>query len=392
MSIVNSQTAAFTNEVFNSGSIRDMMDVIMVPHQEAMPTWKILLAFKQTGSLNPNEKFEIPIKTKDVSPSISTKHDTYPLENIDNITTQEWGVVKMKSGGGTSDDDIAHFANEKAYFNHIDILVDSIHEGFTKVMNFLPFWDWTASDISSEEIDVSTLLANQSLPPEELSIKAVTSVNDLPFSLPMAARNSDTGHTYGNIAVTDTTNNFWRPVVTDATGATVTRNTTAYDADTNPQTDVVESVTGAIPLDLSQLDEHLGQVQEGKQYALLAPVGRKLYRQLRDIVLAMNIRDHQSPIADLGIRSAITWEEYNVTFYLEPKMTALWPSSIFFFDPEVFYLKTDIVMDPTGGTGMYPWDRISGTTTWGTMIRMIYQYVCSDRRGVSAMHGFTSDS
>lgn len=392
MAIVNSTTSAFTNDTFNSGSIRDMMSTIMVPHQEAMPTWKILLAFKQTGSLNPNEKFEIPIKTKDVSPSISVKHDKYPLDNIDNITTQEWGVVKMKSGGGTSDDDLAHFANEKAYYNHIDILVDSIHEGFTKVMNFLPFWNWTASDIAVESIDVSALLANQSLPPEDLSINAVTSVNDLPFSLPMAARKATTGHTYGNIAVTTSTNNYWRPVITDASGATVTRNTTSYDAASNPQTDIVTSITNPIPLDLAQLDEHLAQVQQGKQYALLAPVGRKLWRQLRDIILSMNVRPHDSPIADLGIQSLITWDEFNVTFYYEPKMDALWPSTIWFFDPETFYLKTDIVMDPTGGTGLYPWDRISGTTTWGTMIRMIYQYVCPDRRGVSAMHGFTSDS
>lgn len=392
MSIVNSQTAAFTNDTFNSGSIRDMLGTIMVPHQEAMPTWKILLAFKQMGTLNPNEKFEIPIKTKDISPSMSVKHDQYPLEGIDNITTQEWNVVKMKTGGGTSDDDLAHFANEKAYFNHIDLMVDSMHEGFTKVQNFMPFWDWTQSDIVGGEIDVSTLLANQSLPPEELSIKAISSINQMPFSLPMAARDTVTGHTFGNIATTTTTNNFWRPVITDATGATVTRNTTAYDADTNPQTDIVTAVSNPIPLDLSELDEHLGQVQEGKQYALLAPVGRKIYRQLRDIILAMNIRDHDSPIADLGIRSAITWDEYNVTFYLEPKMTALWPTSIFFFDPEAFYLRTDVVMDPTSGSGLYPWDRISGTTTWGTMIRMIFNYVCSDRRGVSAMHGYTSDS
>ena len=392
MGIVNSTFAAGTNDTFNSVSIRDMMQVLMVPHQETMPTWKILLAFKQTGSLNPKEKFEISIKTKDVSPSISKKHDLYPLEGIDNITTEEWGVVKMKSGGGTSDDDLAHFANEKAYFNHIDVLVDSIHEGFTKVQNFLPFWDWTASDISGGEIDVSTLLANASLPPEDLSIKAVTSVNDLPFGLPMAARNSDTGHTFGNIAVTDSTNNFWRPIITDATGATVTRNTTAYDAGSNPQTDVVTAIANPQPLDLNALDEHLSQVQEGKQYALLAPVGRKLWRQLRDIIMAENIRQTDSPIADLGIKGLITWDEFNVTFYREPKMDALWPSTIWFYDPEAFYLKTDIVMDPTAGTGLYPWDRISGSTTWGTMIRLTYQYITSDRRGVSAMHGFTSDS
>lgn len=392
MSIVQSTTPAFTNNTFNSASIRDMLQTIMVPHQETMPTYKIMLAFKQTDGLNPNEKFEIPVKTKYVSPSISRKHDTYPLEGIDNITTEEWEVVKMKSGGGTSDDDLLHFSGNKAYFNHIEDLVDSVHEGFTKVQNFLPFWDWTATDIVGSEIDVTTLLANQSLPPEDLSIKSVTGVTDLPFSLPMAARKVVTGHTFGNIPVTTTTNNFWRPVVTDATGATVTRNTTAYNAGSNPQTDVVTAISNSIPLDLSELDEHLAQMQQGKQYALLAPVGRRLFRQLRDIILAMNVRPHDSPIADLGIKSAITWDEFNVTFYYEPKMDALWPTTIWFFDPEAFYLQTDVGMDPTAGTGLYPWDRISGTTTWATMIRMTYQYVCSDRRGVGAMHGYTSDS
>ena len=395
MALVTPTFAAGDHNTFDVGSIRDILEQIMVPHTEAMAMLRILFANKQTGPLNPKEEFEIPIKTKNYSPSISRKNDKYPLDDIDNIVSEKWGVVKMKTGAGTNDDDVAHFSNvgSLALFNHIDIKVESMHEGFTKVLNFLPFYDWDGTtDIVGEEIDVSSLLSNQSLPPEDLKLKEVSSISDLPYSLPMAARKTVTGHTFGNIPTTPTTNLYWQPVVTDASGATVTRNTTAYDADSNPQTDIVTSITDPVPLDQSELRTHLSKMQEGKQYALLAPCGRDLYGQLRDIITSMNIRDHQSPIADLGIRSAITWDEYNVTFFHDPKMDALWPTTIWFFDPLAYYMKTDVMFDPTGGTGFYPWDRISGTTNWGTMIRMIYQFITSDRRGVGAMHGYTSDS
>lgn len=395
MSITFATYAAGTHDTFDVGSVRDMYNQLLYPHEEMAPTLRILLAYKQVGPLNPNEKFEVPVVVKDYSPSVSRKHDTYPLDDLDNVTSQEWGVVKMKTGAGTNDDDLAHFSNnELAYFNHVDMKIDSMHRGFIKVLNTLIFWDWTATDISSQQIDISTLLANQALPPEELYLKGVSGVTDAPWSLPMACRPATTGHTFGNIAVTTSTNNFWRPVITDADGATVERNTTTYNATSNPQTDVVSAISNPDPLDTNELFAHLAQVQQGKQYNLLAPVGRNIYMQLMDIVMSQNIRPFDSPIADLGIRSIITFDMFNTTFYYEPKMDALWPSTIFFFDPECYYLKVDEAFNPLGpaATGIYPWDRISGTTTWGTMIRQIYQMVCEDRRGVSAMYGYTKDA
>jgi hypothetical protein len=391
MSIVFANYDAGTHDTFNVAAVRDMYNQILTPHDEAMPTWKIYLAFKQQKELNINEQFEIPVKTHDISPAIGNKNQVFPLTDIDNITSQTWETSRLVTGAGTNDPDLVHSAGSLNYFSIIDTKVDSMHEGMTKVLNTLPFLNWNQT-ITSREIDISALLANQALPPEQLKLLNVSSINRLPYSLPMAARKTVTGHTYGNIATTTTTNAYWQPVVTDADGATVTRDTTAYDASDNPYTDVVTDVANPIPLDQAHLDEHLGQMQEGRQYALYAPVGRKIYRQLRDMVTANNWRSFDSPIAELGIYSYITWDEYNVVFYLEPKMNALWADSIFFFDPEAFYLCCDYQFDPTGGTGVYGWERISGTNQWGTMLYMIYQWVCADRRGVGAMHGYTSDS
>ncbi len=387
MSVIQTSTSGFTNDTFNSLSIRDVQEQLLNPHVEAMPTWRVLLAYKQQKVLSPNEKFEIPIKYKDVSPAIAKKNDVFPMDDIDNITTMEIEPIKMKSGIGTNDVDLSHMSGPLAILNHIDIKVDSMHEGFTKVMNTLPWLNRNQSN-ANDQIDISAILANQSLPPEELVLKNVQAMTDLPSALPLAARNSDTGHTYQNIAVTDTTNAFWRPVITDAPGATVTRETSG----SKENIDAVTAVANPVALSLDDLDEHLGQMQEGRQYQVLCAVGRKIFRQLRNIMMAANIRNIDSPIADLGIHSTITWDEYNTTFYLEPKMNALWAASLFFYDPDTFYLCTDPAFDPTSGTGIYPWERISGTTTWASMIYMNYQFVCEDRRGVSAMHGYTSDS
>ena len=383
MPIVQSTTSQFTNDVFNSLSIRDLYDQLIDPHVDAMPTWRIALEYKVSKPLNPKEEFEIPIITKDLSPSIAVKNDQFPLGDIDNVTTMAISPVKLKSGAATNDVDLAHMSGPLAVANHVDMKVNSMHRGMTKVLNTMPFFNWNET-ILGKKIDISALLANASLPPEELVIKNVSSVTDLPASLPMAARKTVTGHTFQNIATTTSNNLFWQPVVTDASGATVTRATTGDNID------AVTAVSNLVELSLDDLVEHLDQVQEGRQYTLLAATPRKLFMQLRNIIMAANMRNDQSPLADLGIESTITFNEYNTTFYLEPKMSALWPSSIFFWDPECFRLYVDPAFDPTSGTGIYPWERISGTTTWGTMIYINYQYVCEDRRGVSAMHGFTS--
>ena len=386
MAIVFPSDAAKTRNSFNTASLRHVFEQIVSPHEETSPTLRIKYAYKQSQALNLNEKFEIPMKIKDVNPAVAKKSDTMPLNDIDHLLTQEWGVVALKSGVATNERDAAHARGPLALFNLIDLKVDSMHAGMTKVLNALELWDWNSSDISGNEIDISTLLANAQLPPEELALTNVTAATDIAYSLPMAARKTVNGHTFGGITTTTTTNKFWQPVVTDADGATVTRSPSGDNVD------MVTAVSLAVPLTHDDLFDHLSKVQENKQYDLVAPVGRNIYKQLQGMVQSGDIRPFDSPVADLGIKSAITWDQFNVTFYMEPKMDALWPTSIFFFDPTCYYMVTDEAFDPMAGTGISPWEKISGTTVWGTMVNLVYQNVCEDRRGVSAMHGFTSDA
>lgn len=387
-SIVQPTYSAGTYDTVTTLSGKLIANKLLDAHDIATPTSKILLNHKRSQALGPDEVFRIPIKTKDVSPHIGHENDRFPTEDIDNVTEEQWSPVIIKTGAGTNDDKIRHYKNPTALMDHIAIKVDSMHAGLTKVLNWAIFSDWAAT-ITNREIDVSAALTSLPVPPEELYLKNVSEMTDLPWSLPMAARKTVTGHTFGNVATTTISNYFWQPEVTDATGITPTRSSTA------PNIDVVTSELGggvAVALTHDALMEHLDKMQSGQQYELLVPTPRRLFQQLRGIVMAANIRQVDSPLADLGIKGVITWEEYNATFYSEPMMSALWPNSMFFFDPECFYWETDEGADPTEGSGIYPWERIPGTTIHGAMVRMLYNFVCEDRRGVGAMHGYTWDS
>ena len=366
----------------NTLSRRLIFEQFLDPHKTASPTWKIMLANKQTVALGPDEEFHIPVVTHDYSPSIATKNDRFPTDDIDNITEQKWSIVRLKNGAGTNAVDMKHYANPTALMNHIDQKVNSIHKGTTQSLNYLQFSDWNETRVD-DRINIASELSGLPVPPDELYLNDVTDITQLPYSLPMAARTNTTGHTFGNLS---TANNYWVPEVTDGAGVTVNRSAAGDNID------MVTSIAGAlVALDLDDLGDHLAKMQTGQEYTFYAPVGRDIFAQLRNIILAMNIRQHDSPVADLGIRSTITWDEYNVTFYHEPMMDALWPSTIWFFDPDCWYLKVDEGFDPTGGTGIWDWERIPGSIMYGTMIYLIFQFVCEDRRGVGAMHGFTKD-
>jgi hypothetical protein len=172
--------------------------------------------------------------------------------------------------------------------------------------------------------------------------------------------------------------------VTDHTLAVVTRSAAGDNID------AVTAVANAQPIDLDDIAAHMDSVQLGWHYAQMAPCPSAIYRQLRALLLAITRRDIASPLGELGIRAAIEWEEYNVSFYKEPMMTWLYPDSIFFFDPDTHFLLSDSRFDPTAGTGIYSWEHIPGSTKQATAMYHIVQLVTPERRGGNAMHGYTS--
>lgn len=385
MAIVRPSNAAHSWDTVNTLSIDNLYSVLIDPHQVAAPTQRILWKHAKRDTLGPDEKFGWPIKTHNYSPAAGRKAQVFDARDIDNIIRSEWQPVLMYSDAGTNDVDMAHWRTDKAFIDHVALKIDAMHEGFTEVLNYLLFSDWSET-ITTGEINVSSELSNLALPPESLTMRNLAAHSDRCYSIPMIIRDVVTGHTLGNIPVTSTTNLFYHPVITDNSSATVTRNTTSGAA----QADVVTTVANAAEIDLDDIRTHLSKQQLGHKYNLYAACPQAIYGHLEDLLLAITRRDIASPLGELGIRAAIEWERYHVVFYEEPMMTALWPDSIFFFDPEGMFMQIDSAFDPANGTGIYAWERVPLSTVQGTAMMMNFQLVCPDRRSVSAMHGYTS--
>jgi hypothetical protein len=383
MAVTQPTYSAGTFDTVNTLSLRKIYNQLQDPHALAMPTLKLLLANKKEDTLGPDEKFGFPIITHYVSPAIGDRNQRYLMDDIDNIIQSQWEPACLTAGVGTNYRDMVHMKTPEALMNHIDIKVDSMHGGMTHSLNYMLYSDWAEAGIG-DQIDLNTQLTNLPVPPEELFIKNVSSALDLCYSIPMAARVAVTGHTWGNVAVTTSANGFWNPPTTEYSGATITKSAAGNNID------MVTAITAATckELDISDLRTQFNKMQYGNRYKIYVACPDTLYGQLEDIITAMNQRMHDDPIADLGIQSYITWDDYNAVFYLEPMMSALWPNSLYMFDPDALYLLIDQDLNPINGTGIQMWERIPGTNMFGTALYMVYQLVCADRRGVGAMHGY----
>jgi hypothetical protein len=380
MAITLTSTTSQSIDTEYSLSDMNVYNQLMDAHPISTPTLRILLANQEEKTLGPDGEFHIPIVTKDYSPSVAQQNFRFPTDDIDNITMQKWSPVYFASGAGTNAVAMARYDTPYARMNHIDLKVASVHAGITKALNYLLWYNWNTTAIVGQQIDVNSQLSAMTNPPEELYVKNVAQVSELIYSIPMLTRKTVTGYTLGNIEVTTTSNQYWHVVNTDASGATITRSTSGSNVDV---VTAVDSTT-CKDLEADDINDHLDKVTEGNQYTLYGACPPSLYRQLRNIITAQNTRNADSPLADLGIRSSITWDEYNVVFYIEPVMRALWPNSIFFFDPTAIQL----VLESRFAPQVWQWERIPGTNMFGMAVFLSYQLVRPNAQGVSAMHGY----
>lgn len=386
MTITRPTRASATWDTVESLDIELLYDQLIDPHEEAKPTLRLLLANMKTDQLGPSMKFGWPIITKHYSPTIARKNMRFDAPDIDNITRMEYEPAMMANSAGDNVVDMALYANDaRAYINHVNIKIDSMHRGYTEMFNHELFSDHGEST-AGNRIDITAALASSPVPPQgtgpgdALTLENVIAHTDRMNSLPMVIRDTVTGHTFGNIETTTTSNAFWQPTVTDHADATITRSTTGDNID------VVTAVANAQALEMQDVYEHLDQQQLGRDYKLYAACPRAIYMQLRSMLTAITRRPIDSPLGELGIRAAIELEEYNTIFYLEPMMNWLWPDSIFFWNPDTLFLLADSRFNPM----VQEWEKIPGTTNFVTWMLQITQLVCADRRAQSAMHGYTS--
>jgi len=373
------EQAAAIDQVFGQ-----LIDV----HKQACPTLRILLDNKKGVDLGPDGKVSQNFIHEMYDVSQAALNQRFGAPDLDPISQMEFFTKQFYISAGTNDIEMKRYGSDHSRIDLVDEKVHAMHAGLTWVMNYMLFSDWSETGIgtTSEEIDIESELSLAPVPPS-VKFKSLTAHGNRQYSIPMVIRSDETGHEFGNV---DSGEAFWNPTV--SVGGTVTRNSTAYDATSNPQTDVVTNdALTTDTLDLDALRTHLNLVARGYGYQLYAACPANLYDVLEDLLLAERRRDTKdTAIADLGIDASFTYASRNVTFYVDPMMTDLWPSSIFFFDPSVMFLAYDNDFDPAKATGIYPWEHLPGTNQHVTAIYGDGQLMCVDRRGVSAMHAYVA--
>jgi hypothetical protein len=389
--------ALTTRPTFDSGSwfteqaaaIDQVMAQLIDVHKQASPTMRVLLNNKKNVDLGPDGKISQNFIHEMYNVSAASQNQRFAAPDIDPASRMEFTTVQFYTSAGTNDVEMKRYRSNHSRIDLIDEKVQAMHAGLTWVLNYALFSDWSETGVgtTSTEIDITSELSNSPVPPS-VKFDNLTAHGDRIYSIPMVIRDNNTGHTFGNVS---SANAFWQPSIT--TGGSTTQNTTAYNASSNPQTDVVtnDDLTTAT-FDLDALRTHLNKVSRGYGYELYAACPADLYDVLEDLLLAERRRDatRETQLADLGIDASFTYTSRNVVFYVDPMMTDLWPGTIWFYDPSVMFLVFDSDFDPTQGTGIYPWERLPGTTQSATAIYADAQLMCVDRRGVSAMHGYAA--
>jgi len=382
MSILNPVIAADEWNTKNSLAIALLYNQLIYPHRFAMPTLRLLFMHMMRSRLGPDMKFGWNAVTKNPGPSIANKAQVWRAPGVDNVTRFEYSPAMMYHSMGTNDVDVALYDSPQARLNFINLMIDSMHQGFTDAFAYeiMSMWDETITD---GEIDITAALSSNPNPPEDLTLSNVTAHTRRIFSFPMLIRAAVNGHTLANVACTSTQNVWFQPTVQNHAAAVLTRSAVGDNID------VITNVANAQAADLDDFSEFLDLIQVGWQYGEYIVVGSGLYRQLVALLLAITRRDIGSPLGELGIRASIEWQDYNAIFYKDPMMTWMHPYTAFAWDPEVLFLMTDERFDPTRGTGLYPWERIQGSNLQATAMYMITQLCTNDRRGLGAMNGYT---
>lgn len=383
MAIKNAVIAADEWNTKNSLAIALLYDQLIYPHRFATPTLRLLFQFMKRDRLGPNMKFGWNVVTKNFSPSYANKGQVWKAPGLDNLTRMEYTPSIMYNSAGTNDVEVALYDSPQARMNFINMMIDSMHQGFTDAFAY-EIMSKHDENITTGAVDITAALSSNPNPPQDLEFGNVTSHSRRLLSIPMLIREATYGHTLANIEVTTTQNLWWQPTIQTHPSATATASASGDNID------VIETVTNPQAADLDDFSEFYDQVQVGWQYGLYHAVGSGLYRQLVALLLAITRRDIGSPLGELGIRASIGWEDYNAVIYKDPMMTWIHPYSSFAWDPEAMFLLTDERFDPTRGSGLYPWERISGSNLQATAMYMLVQLVLADRRSCGAMYGYTN--
>ena len=360
-------------------AIDSVSDILLQYTKVTMPTTRIMLRYAKTYELGPDGKINYNFLTEMYDVHAMKQNQVFAFEDIDPVSRMEWTTKQWWAGAGISDFQTVRYGRTNR--SMVDLAaekVQAIHAGLTWFFNYNLWSNWSET-ITAGQIDIQSALSGSTFVRPPIKYKDMVDYSDRPYSIPMIIRKNVTGHTIGNVS---SANEHWESIISDMSGATVTRNTTSGDA----RADVVTSDhTVTVTMDYDDVEDHLGKMQQGANYNLLAACPRSLYKVLKDYLLAERRRDvsQNNLDAELGITANLTWEDYGCTFYVEPVLDTLFPNTIWFFDPECMFFCFDPAFNPK----VVPWQEIPGTNQSGTVVYFDGQLVCTDRRGTGAIHG-----
>lgn len=364
-----------------AAAIEDVSPLLLNYNKLAMPTTKILLANAKEYEIGPDGKIgNYNFLHAMYSPHAMKSNQVFTYEDLDPVSRFEYTSKQWWCGAGISEtDQVRYSRTNRSLVNIAQEKVQAIHNGLTWSFNY-NLWSRWDETITNGTMDIYSALSGASFVRPNVTYKDMTNVADRIYSIPMCIRSHVTGHTFANLS---SANEHWQSVITDLTGATVTRSTSGSNID------VVTNDSGVtVPLEVSDIEDHLGKMQQGANYTLYAACPRSLYKILTDSLLAERRRDVSQNNLDgeLGISASVTWEAYNCTFYIEPMLDILYPASIFFYDPDYLFL----VFDPYFNPRVRGWEEIPGTNQSGTVVYYDGQLCCTDRRATGAIHGGAS--
>lgn len=364
-------------------------DMIDLTSKFACPTLKIFLAkekemeFGQDRTYRPNFAYNV------ANVSAMKKSHTFTPEPKEIASQMAWELKLFETSESMNEID------RDGYGTSARSLIDYSGEKIAQMNNAITLWysyqlfsNWSESEVATNKyINMATHLGSLPVPPDTY-FKNLDAHNDRIYSIPMMARpyNASYPYTLGNVSVTNTQ---WRPQVTDASTATITRDTTAYDAVTHEQTYVITSIANPVNFGFEDLQTHADKLTWGigQEYTCPCPAGLygALENYLKSYAQAQVTQDNS--LLDLGIKSNIRWESRNMTFYIEPMMTAMWPNSIFFINTDTCYLIADSRRNPR----VNDWEKIQKTTEYVTSVYFDKQLIKEHNLSVSSMNGYRAN-
>ena len=353
----------------------------------ACPTLKIFLAnereveFGPDGTYRPNFAYNV----SDVRAMKRTQTFTTGAKEV--ASQMAWETKFFYAAESINEIEKNRYARgNRSMINLAEEKITQMNNGLTLWLDYNLFSDWSESEVATDSfINMATHLSSASVPPDTY-FRELTEHNNRIYSIPMMARpyNASYPYTLGNVSVTDTQ---WRPQYTDATGATVTRDTTAYNATTHEQTQIITAITNPVDFDFTDIQAHARKLVQGIGQEYICPMPANLYDALENYLKASTERStSDQPLLDLGIDASIKWLSRKMTFYVEPMMDFLWPYSIFFINLDTTYLMAD----PANNPQVNPWEKMQNSTELVTSVYFEKQLIKEHALSVSSMNGYTT--